>query len=180
MKAANAVDVDAAKIDEVLDGLASGGSDQVPPPPGLDDAAAFEALGEEAEVQFAVEWQQALSGVVELFAKVIAPNWQLEEAERALLVDQGSKTLEAFFPNVVLEGKWLALFTFSLCAGGVVMKRFDAETLAFKPMRVQKVSQAPSDAPVSPSPSPSARSEPAASPDGKLRVVAPAWNGRGA
>lgn len=181
MRAVNTVDVDSPGIDVALDALAAGAA------PGFESFVGEDPPGPGQEipadpVQVQVEWAQALSGVVELFAKVVAPNWQLDDAERALLVDQGSKTLDAFFPNVILEGKWLALFTFSLCAGGVVMKRFDVDTLTFRPLRIDKVSKPPGDAQASASPSPAARPDASASTDGtgKLRVVAPAWNGRGA
>lgn len=133
----NAVDVNGAAIDAALLGLEGGASAGSASAPELEQPAAQIEI-----TRIAVDWDQALQGAMELLDKIVAPNWELTAAEKQVIVSSGAKTLEAFFPNLVLEGKWLALAMFAITSGTIVLKRFDADELAFRPLRMQKAKPA--------------------------------------
>lgn len=126
--AVNAVDVDRDAIASELAELAADAAPAEPAAQGADQAAT--APG--------VDWDQALAAAVEMFARVVAPNWELEEGEKQVLATQGAAVLNAFFPNFQIEQKWVVLGFFAITAGGIVMKRYDDEAGAFKPLRKSK------------------------------------------
>jgi hypothetical protein len=141
-EAVNAVDVDPGQIAAELGAL----EHETAPPP---DASV--RLADPNAPAGSVDWDQALGGAMEMLARVVAPNWELEAEEKQVIAQQGSIVLEAFFPNFQPEQKWVMLCVFVITAGGIVMKRYDDDAGAFRPLR-KKSAKVPEPAPAKSSP----------------------------
>lgn len=135
-QAPNAVDVDRDSITRELEQL--GEVTQVAGEAGQTrDNGAMEGSSEAATIN----WDEALGGAMEMFCAIVAPNWALDDEEKALIVNQGARVIEAFWPDLRLDQKWLLLAFFVLSLSNVVMKRYDDEAGAFIPLRKPKEAQ---------------------------------------
>ena len=135
---ANTVNVDQAAIDAELAELAQDtAAPTVAPESPTDAASTGEAAGQ------SVDWSAVMQGSMQLLSRIVAPNWQLTDDEQHVLASQGAAVLDAFFPNFVLDEKWLLLGVFTISAGGIAMQRYDEDTEAFRPLRLQRAKKEP-------------------------------------
>jgi len=93
-----------------------------------------------------IDWTLAAVGLVRIFDRGIAPNWELEAAECAMLQDSVRQVLEAFFPYAIDPRVQACL----ALAGAVIVigqARVDPATGKLRPMRKPKpAASAPADA----------------------------------
>jgi len=118
-----------ARIHAELDAIAAqyGGGAQGEQPP--DEGT----LATQAEAP-PMDWRMAAAGLV-LVCDMLAPNWELEPAEKDALASGFEGVLSAFFPSTNLDPRVQAC----LALGGVMLaiaaKRTDLSTGKVKPMR---------------------------------------------
>jgi hypothetical protein len=85
-----------------------------------------------------MDWTLPSGALVKIIDKVVAPNWDLEDGEKAMLHEGITQTLSAFFPTVNIDPRVQAL----LALGGIVVaiagKRVDLVTRKIVPLRKPK------------------------------------------
>lgn len=91
----------------------------------------------------AMDWTMPAGLVVFIFDKVVAPNWELEPVEKAMLHESVIGTLQAFFPTVNLDPRIVALLGLGGALVAITGKRIDIETGKVKPLRVAPEPETP-------------------------------------
>lgn len=83
------------------------------------------------------DWSMAAAGIVGLFDRVIAPNWQLSEDEQRALFESTRQVLTAFFPDA-LDPRVQACFALGGTVLAIAGARRDPATGKMKPLRLKK------------------------------------------
>lgn len=132
----NSVPIDEDQVTAELDQLAGGaanssaGPEVVAEVPGVDP-------GGERPAALPMDWTIAAGGMVLVLDKVIAPNWKLQDEEKALLHEQLKVTLGLFFPDTNLDPRVQSLMVLGGTVAMIAAARFDPATKRLKPLRVR-------------------------------------------
>lgn len=117
----NPVDVDPSRIDAEFEALAG----EAGAPAGADAPPA----GEPAD------WRVAAAGMVAVFAKLVAPAWEVTDQEQAAVAEPLAVVLGQFFPAVQVDPRYQAVGALVMAAGAVALARYDADAGRFRPLR---------------------------------------------
>lgn len=119
--------------DQVREELRAIETEQAPPPP--PEASAAPAAPEPAPEQ-PPDWRFAAAGVVTIFDRVIAPNWQLTGDEKNALHESVTQVLVAFFPHAI-DPRIQACMALAGTVFVIAQGRVDPATGKVRPMRVK-------------------------------------------
>lgn len=130
---ANSVPIDDDQVKAELEELAgapiepgasAGGA---PPPPGPPAAPPAPPM----------DWTLICGALVLVVDKIVAPNWQLQNEEKDLLLEQTKVTFAVFFPNANVDPRVQAILALGGTMALIASKRFDPEMKRLKPLRVK-------------------------------------------
>ncbi|MGH8224412.1 MAG: hypothetical protein ACREQZ_15705 [Woeseiaceae bacterium] len=90
------------------------------------------------------DWSMAALGVVGIFDRVVAPNWNLEPGEKEALFESTKQVLVAFFPDP-LDPRVQACFALGGTMFAIAQARHDPATGKVRPLRAKKSAPKPDD-----------------------------------
>lgn len=117
--AGNPVDVDPSRIDAEFEALAGEAGAPVDAGPAPEPA----------------DWRVAAAGMVAVFAKLVAPAWEITDQEQAAVAEPLAAVLGQFFPAVQVDPRYQAVGALVMAAGAVALARYDADAGQFRPLR---------------------------------------------
>jgi hypothetical protein len=82
-----------------------------------------------------MDWRMAAAGLVLICDKVVAPNWQLETAEKDALSEGFTQVLSAFFPTTNLDPRVQSVLALGAVMLAITAKRTDLSTGRVMPLR---------------------------------------------
>lgn len=94
-------------------------------------------LAPAAEPVKRIDWTLAAAGLVRVFDRGIAPNWQLDRDECAMLQDSVRDVLAAFFPDAI-DPRVQACLALAGAVIAIGQARVDPATGKLRPMRAPK------------------------------------------
>jgi len=112
-------------IHQELDAIAAGAEPAISP--GTEPAITAQAM----------DWRMCAAGMVLIFDRVVAPNWQLDAGEKDAMSEGFTQVLSAFFPTTNLDPRLQACLAFGGVMLAITLKRTDLSTGKVQPLRVK-------------------------------------------
>lgn len=85
-----------------------------------------------------MDWRMASTGVVLVVDRLIAPNWNLDAAEKDALSEGITQVLSAFFPKTNLDPRVQSVLALGAVVLAISAKRTDFATGKVAPLRIVK------------------------------------------
>lgn len=143
----NRVEVDAQVLNAEVDRIVGGIPPDAAPGPTPEE---LEAQQQAQQAQFeedrakvaAARYLLGTRAAVEGIARVVMPNWNLQDDEKAVLAAELATAMGWWFPSISIHPKWLALVGVGSAVYAIAQSRKDPATGKVKPMRVRPVNEA--------------------------------------